>query len=247
MLKNNDWIILNSIIYKIYSMEDIDEMRTHVMKQLKYLFDFDSASFYLASQVRENELERPVGICYDRKDMEDYIHEFKNLDYSEGLMFIGKNIAYRESDLIPEEVRVSTSYYQSVYDVQGWHFSLHLNLSYQEEFLGILSFFRRKGKEDFVYEDIFALDMLKEHLALRLYQYFEKNKKRKLSFEECVKQYGLSSREEEVLVELLHDGSSEDIAQKLSISVSTLRKHCHHIYQKLHISQRIQIYEMIDV
>ncbi len=71
-------------------MTDIDEMRSQVMKQLQYLFDFDSASFYLASQVRENELERPAGIGYELKDMEAYIHEFKNLDYSEGLMFTGK-------------------------------------------------------------------------------------------------------------------------------------------------------------
>lgn len=247
MLKNNDWMILNSIIYKIYSMEDIDEMRMQVMKHLRYLIDFDSASFYLASVSMENELERPVGIGYTLEDMEDYIHEFKNLDYSEGLMLTGKNIAYRESDLIPEEIRVNTTYYQSVYDVQGWHFSLHLNLSYQEQFLGIMSFFREKGKEDFLYKDLFVLDMLKEHLALRLHQEFEKDRTSKMTIVQCVDQYNLSGRETEVLKLLLHDSSAEEIAQELQISVSTLRKHCHHIYQQLGIGQRIQLYDMIEV
>lgn len=32
MLKNNDWIILNAITYKIHSIEELDEMRLAVMK-----------------------------------------------------------------------------------------------------------------------------------------------------------------------------------------------------------------------
>ena len=245
MLKNNEWMILNAIIYKIYSMDDIDEMRMQIMKQLRYLIDFDSSSFYLAAG-RENELERPVGIGYSVEDMKDYINEFKNMDYSKGLMLTGNNISYRESDLLPEEVRVKTQYYKAVYDKHGWHFSLHLNISYQEQFLGVMSFFREKGKKDFEYEDLFVLDVLKEHLALRLYKEQEKAEQRKMTVEECASYYGLSTREQEVLGQLMHDGSSEEIASDLGISVSTLRKHCHHIYRKLGISQRIQLYERIE-
>lgn len=46
MLEVNDWILINAITYKIHTIDDIDEMRLAVMKQLKFLFDFDSASFY---------------------------------------------------------------------------------------------------------------------------------------------------------------------------------------------------------
>mgnify|MGYP000070685306 CR=1 FL=1 len=247
MLKNNEWMILNAIIYKIYSMDDIDEMRMQIMKQLRNLIDFDSSSFYLAAAGKENELERPVGIQYSVEDMKDYINEFKNLDYSKGLMLTGNNISYRESDLLPEEVRVKTQYYKEVYDKQGWHFSLHLNISYREQFLGVMSFFRVKGKKNFEYEDLFVLDVLKEHLALRLYKEQEKEEQRKMTVEECVSYYELSTREQEVLRQLMHDGSSEEIAADLNISISTLRKHCHHIYQKLGIGQRIQLYEMIEV
>ena len=48
-LETNDWIILNNIIYKIYTTEDFDEMRTELLEQLKMLVDFDSADFYLSS------------------------------------------------------------------------------------------------------------------------------------------------------------------------------------------------------
>lgn len=42
-LETNDWIILNTIIYKVYTMEDFDEMRKELLEQLKLLVDFDSA------------------------------------------------------------------------------------------------------------------------------------------------------------------------------------------------------------
>ena len=34
-LETNDWIILNTIIYKVYTMEDFDEMRKELLEQLK--------------------------------------------------------------------------------------------------------------------------------------------------------------------------------------------------------------------
>lgn len=245
MLKNNDWIILNSITYKIHSVENMDEMRQVLIHQLGFLIDFDSASFYLASAENANELECPVGVNYSEKDMNEYITHFKDMDYSEGLMFTGKNIAYRESDIVPEELRRNSEYYKAVYDVQGWHYSLHLNICYQEKFLGVLSFFRKKGAEDFVYDDIFVLDMIKDHLAYRLQEEQNRMKDKKHSVEECVEKYLLSGKEAQVLQELIHDASAEEIADRLDISVSTLRKHCNHIYKKMGISQRIQLYDMV--
>ena len=59
-LETNDWIILNTIIYKVYTMEDFDEMRKELLEQLKLLVDFDSADFYLASVEDEKKLDRPV-------------------------------------------------------------------------------------------------------------------------------------------------------------------------------------------
>ena len=48
-LDTNDWILLNSIIYKIYTMSNIDEMREQFLEQMKMLIDYDSADFLLAS------------------------------------------------------------------------------------------------------------------------------------------------------------------------------------------------------
>ncbi len=55
-LETNDWILLNSIIYKIYTMSNIDEMRLQFLEQMKMLIDYDSADFHLASPTGEKKL-----------------------------------------------------------------------------------------------------------------------------------------------------------------------------------------------
>lgn len=53
-LDTNDWILLNSIVYKIHTMDNLDEMRMQLLEQIKMLIDFDSADFYLGSPNGEN-------------------------------------------------------------------------------------------------------------------------------------------------------------------------------------------------
>jgi DNA-binding NarL/FixJ family response regulator len=53
-------------------------------------------------------------------------------------------------------------------------------------------------------------------------------------------EHSLSSREKEVL-ELLSKGLPyKEIADMLAISIETVRKHCHHIYEKLQVSSRTE-------
>ena len=47
-LETNDWLVLNNIIYKIYTTKDFDKMRSELMERLKLLLDFDSGDFLSA-------------------------------------------------------------------------------------------------------------------------------------------------------------------------------------------------------
>lgn len=55
-LDTNDWILLNSIIYKIYTMSSLDEMRKQFLEQMRMFIDYDSAEFYLASPIEEKSI-----------------------------------------------------------------------------------------------------------------------------------------------------------------------------------------------
>lgn len=244
MIKNSDWIILNSIIYKMYSTDNLSEMQSNLLAQLKELIDFDSAAFFLSSADNPHQLTKPVGYNYPEDQLNEYIRNQKRFDYSEGIVFTDKNMVYRSSDLVPEKIRTSTEYYKKIYIKNNWHYSLHLNISYNDIFLGTISFFRKKGKEDFTYDDMFVLETIKDHLALCLYR-GQNNTISPLSIKECAEKYGLSRREMCVLKRLVTEKTAQEISEELVITTNTLRKHISNIYKKMGISSRIQLFDKI--
>ena len=63
-METNDWMILNNIIYKIYTTECFNDMRYEILDQLKMILDFDSADFYMASREEGKLLCNPaMWIC----------------------------------------------------------------------------------------------------------------------------------------------------------------------------------------
>lgn len=58
--------------------------------------------------------------------------------------------------------------------------------------------------------------------------------------QELLERYGISPREGEVLVYLAQGLSTEEIAQKLFVSVNTVKTHLGNVYSKLAVSRRTQ-------
>ena len=242
-LETNDWLVMNSIIYKIYTTGDFDAMRTQFLEQIKTVIDFDSADFYLASSNEKENLERPVFLNCD----EDLSDIYENMDYSRGIMFSGRSMVYRETDIISDEKRVQTEYYQRVYKPNNWHYALQMIFGRNKHFLGVVTLYRTIGKEDFTYEDVFLMDMLKDHMAYRLSQ--DRNNQmtsqEKLTLTQAVKTYDLTKREQTILQLLLQGMENTEICDRLSITVNTLKKHILNIYRKLGIRNRVQMFKLI--
>ncbi|MGN0438927.1 MAG: helix-turn-helix transcriptional regulator [Lachnospiraceae bacterium] len=242
-LETNDWIMLNSMIYKIYTMEDFNQMRSQFLEQIKMLVDFDSADFYLAATDGEEKLANPV--FYNCE--EDLSEVYDGIDYSRGILYSGKSLIYRETDIISDESRVETEYYKKVYKPNNWHYSLQMILAREKEFVGVITFYRTIGKDNFQYDDIFLLDMLKDHLAYRLYQQKKKGEllEEKLTVSAATRKYELTRREHTILQLLMEGKTNPDICDELSITENTLKKHILNIYRKLGIKNRVQMFKMI--
>lgn len=246
-LGTNDWIVLNHIIYQIHSMEDLTEMRTMLVEQLKILFDYDSADFWLASPEGDHSFVDPVFYNESPDVRETYMEKLYSLDYAKGLILSGKNMIYRETDIIADEERMKTEYYNAYFKPAGWHHGLNLVLSHHQKFLGVLAFYRKTGKPNFEYEDIFVLEMLKDHLDFRLSKSMSKDdfSKNKMSVNECVRHYNLTRREETILLYLLSGEQNESICETLCITNNTLKKHILNLYRKLGINSRMQLFKCI--
>ena len=242
-LETNDWILLNSVIYKIYTMDNLNEMREQFLEQIKMLIDFDCADFHLASPDGSNRLTSPVLFNLE-KDMSTLYDE---IDYSRGILYSGKTLIYRETDIMTDEKRKETEYYKKVYQPNRWHYSLQMVLARNKEFVGVVTFYRTIGKDDFAYDDIFILDILKDHLAYRLYQHKKSGNLLgdKLTITAAVEKYNITRREQTILKLLMEGRDNADICDVLTITENTLKKHILNIYRKLGINNRVSLFKMI--
>lgn len=242
-LENNDWMILNNIIYKIYTTDDLKTMRQQLLEQMKMVLDFDSADFYLAAGDGKKKLTDPVTYNCEEQPYADYAQA----EYHQEMMDNGKSLVYRETDIISEEKRIESEYYQRVYRPNNWHYSMQMILGRNKQFLGVVTFYRTIGKDNFQYDDIFLLDMLKDHLAYRLAQTAAEtgNGKEKMTVSQAAEEYGLTKREHMILGLLMQGKDNTQLCEELSISVNTLKKHILNIYRKLGIRNRVQMFKMI--
>lgn len=242
-LETNDWMFLNNTIYKIYTTDDQKEMRTRLLEQLKMIIDFDSADFYLAARDDSNDLVDQVAYNCD----DDASSKYNELDYSRGIMYSGKSMVYRETDIISDESRIQTEYYKKVYKPNNWHYALQIILGYNKEFVGVITLYRTIGKDNFVYDDVFIMDMLKDHLAYKLYM--DKDKyivTDKITVGEATEKYDLTKREHIVLLALITGKDNKEVCEELSISVNTLKKHILNIYRKMDVKNRVQLFKLIS-
>ena len=202
-LQTNDWLILNSIIYEIYTTADFDGMRKKFLEQMKMLVDFDSADFYLAAADGEHKLTAPVMYHCD----EDLSDVYDTIDYGRGILYSGKSIVYRETDIMADEVRTKTEYYDKVYKPNRWHYSLQMIIAKDKQFLGVVTLYRNIGKDDFNHDEVFLVDTLKEHMAYRLWQQRQNRIQfgEKLTVSAATEKFGLTRQEHNIL-HLLMEG-----------------------------------------
>lgn len=242
-LENNDWLILNSIIYKIYTTDNFDEMRQELLEQLKMIIDYDSADFFLASKDEGQLMCNPVMYECDI----DLSEIYANFDFNKEMINSGKTLIYRETDIIQSEERTESDLYKKIYKPNNWNYALKFIIAKNKKFLGIISFYRTIGKENFEHEDVFILDMLKEHLAYRLEKHIAglELANEKLTISETIKRYELSKREATVLKELMSGKDNSVICEELFITTNTLKKHILNIYRKLGIKNRVQLFKMV--
>lgn len=238
-MEKSNVMLLNDIIYKVHTIENCDEMRKSVLEMLQYLIPSDILTFYLASPESPYELSRPVGIGLEDDRWQLYLDHFQKLDYTRWTFAAPQAGVYRETDLMNDEVRVNTPFYQQMFAPAGIHYSVIMTIIHEGHFLGCINLFRKPEAGDFSDEDVLALDILKGHLGFRLSVMLENLRDRRQAYpagDELKSRYGLTQRETEIAYLLLDGISKEDICSSLCISQNTLKKHTLNIYKKLGIN-----------
>lgn len=247
-MQKNDFLLINEIIYHIYTMEDFNAMRHHLLSLLSVLIPNKESSIFLSDHSSSSHLicDPVIFPCVESSAEQNYL-QYETLDYTRWVMMSHKSMIYRESDLIPDEERFKTDFFKNLMEPNNLYFSLQLSLVLHDVSLGVITLYRTKEMGDFTDEEVFILDSLKEHLNYRFYQNYlvyenalsVASKRNDVTLE----QFHLTKREQEIISHILNGLSNEVISEKLSISPHTLKKHTQNIYRKLHITNKWELFQ----
>ena len=242
-MQNNEFLLINNIIYQIYSIADFDTMKVTFLNLLKMLVPNTASSILMADHTHsKNLLCNPICVPEIYSDAEKNYLLNEEEDYSRWVMLSGQCLLIRESDLMAEEERMKTILYKKCYEPFGLHYSLQLNLVYNDLFLGVVTIYRKKEEGDFTDDEMFLVKAFSDHLNLRFYEYKTNTSKNSssnaYSITDLASQYQLTNREVEVLQLLFQDMDNNEIANKLFISGFTLKKHIQNLYRKLDVSTK---------
>lgn len=249
-MQTNTFLIMNNLIYQIYTIEDFDKMKRTFLQIIQMLIPNTFSSILMAdSSSSESLLCNPI--CYPEEyvKMENMYLSLENEDTTRWLELCNQSALIRESDLLSEEDFLKSNIYNKCYKPNNIYYSIQLHLSYNNIFLGVISLYRSKEEGDFNDDEMFIMKSFINHLTFRFYQnYLSENSStinsqntqnfNDFSYTKLASKYNLTVRETEVLKLILENEDNENISNKLCISNFTLKKHLQNIYRKFDVNSR---------
>lgn len=155
--------------------------------------------------------------------------------------------AYRDSDIIDEEKLVQLRVYKDIYQRDGVHYGMRVNMVVNNMLAGSYSVFRSKEEGDYTDQEMDICNKLAALFSVRFNQLVKVGKGQKqsgLSRIEAMDHFGLTAREYQVAEMVAKGYSDEEVGDALSVSPATARKHLYNAYAKLAVNKRSQLEEV---
>lgn len=245
-LEEYEWMFLNEIAYNISFIYSFDDMREKTMKWMHQLLGFDGAAFSL---VKDGEVKDTYLFNIESRYKKVYEDNYKTENPLSWILESGRNTAYIESDIISEESIKKSKFYQKFYVPNQFTSSMGTNIVFRQELMGVVSFYKKEG--DFTKRELFIMDQLQKHFAYRISYEIKKGDTRyffaKGYHERICREFNLTKRESELLEYAVKGFNNEIIAEKMQISVNTVKKHFHSLYEKMNVSNRVQLLQCLPL
>lgn len=247
-LTDVEWIFLTQLIYRLNMINDAKQFQTVCIENLQVLIPYQKAFFTRATRqggiIRydlPSIINGPGPSVEDKKFVGGGYDNFANV-----FLYLRQSKVIRNSDILTDDELEKTPLYKEIYLPQNTYYGMKLGLIHEDALIGYIGMLRTKDHGDFSDRDMFILDVLKDHLSSKFCQLLK-------TMQDCgqisrrnSKDYGLTSREIEVVCLLEEGKACAEICEALFISESTLSKHIHHIYNKVGVKNRVQLLHSLE-
>ena len=227
----------------MYEMRNLNELTERLLKTFRMLIPYTQGYYLIFDENGKIDEQKSSFIFMDAKSADEYLKHYYHIDYLKYISdFTKKTVIYRDTDILDEDIRKKTEFYRDFLRPKNIPYGCGIILLKEEKIIGIINLFRSNELGDFSDKDLYILDTLKLHLRNIQYHLCDREVGEvEDKVESVCKQYDLSERETEV-IRLVNEGASNtEIGDKLSISISTVKKHFYNIYNKIGVKNRTQL------
>lgn len=251
-LTEPEWLAINTLVEKLHQYQENQGARTYFLLAVKPLITYDFGVIDL-SKLKNGKfvcLHDPIiNSIFDKRFEEEFIalHDqtFCRMSYTRWIHHEKKPLVYNETDILNQQIREKSQYYNEYLKPGGLVFSCGCNLVHNELNLGAVTFYRKREQQDFTSRDLYILELLQPHLITKISQCveLEQDSDPRHAFSS---KHDLTNREMEI-IELVYKGlGNQDIGNRLHISVHTVKKHLNNIFCKLGIKSRSQLNHLLN-
>lgn len=252
-LAEYDWIFVNNLSYRIHAISDFAQMRTDFLKYLDLAIHYDKAFWGLVDKARTPRIYDVINIGYTDESLQSYVENPISDEPIRIISSSSNSYLYRGMDLYSSEAEWEQSeYYQKFSGLNRAYYIMVLGLVFDQKQISTLTLARERSSGNFSERDIAILNLLKDHLALRVSRELSAPAAKSAMSNKDVAlrlfclDKGLTKRETEVIQCIHHGDTTEEICQNLFISQTTLKKHITNAYHKLGIKSRGQINKLLQ-
>lgn len=256
-LTTKDWNNINEAIKTIYHVADERETRKNIMDAIFSIIYFDFGDFcYAAYDGLVSSITDPVVKSrFSRAFQQEYEYTYQNcfsqLDYTKWCLGSNESIAFRESDIIDNSVRLRSKFFTDFLQPRNLIYSMGCYIINSTNSLppGAIALYRDGSQEDFSEHDLEMLNVLLPHIEKSLsFCFIGDQPEDTLTSQDfyLMSTFDLTKRELNVINELKKGLSNKEIAQSLNISIHTVKKHVSNILSKTNTESRIKLMQLIS-
>ncbi len=249
MLNESEWNTVNNILLELYTVNDLDIFAQKSMKFIRMLIPYTKGWFIILNEDQEIVSEKSYFTGFVAESVDKYVNTYHEHDYIRFLYeFTSETGVFRDSNILDTSIRSDTDFYREFLVPENIIYGCGILIIRSQRVTGVFNLFRNEDSGDFTDKEIYVLNIFKKHMENMLFNVMKLslgNRSITKNIKSFSEKYSLTSREEDVLT-LINDGcSNQEIAEKLVVSLSTVKKHVYNLFNKTGASSRSQLINMV--
>lgn len=257
-LTAEEWIRINEAIKLIYNEGSERQVRRNILDAIYSLVPFDFGDFCYTTK---DELSAPitdpvVKTKFSRAFQQEYEHAYQNyysqMDYTKWCLSNKESIVFRESDIFDDAVRANNKYFTDFLKPRNMIYSIicYIVIPNKKALPGAITMYRGNEQGDFSEHELELLHTLLPHMekSMSIFAAGTQEASGEIDYVDLylINNYQLTRRETAVVRELMNGCSNGEIADRLNISVYTVKKHISNILSKTNTTSRIKLLQLIS-